>query len=213
MTKDEALTLALEALECLKRDFDADQFEWGIADEAITDIKEALAQPEQNLSCKSTQARLATSWGYVKAQPAPVPPPWWPAIENILNEYGLQAIDFVADFKQALAQQEQEPVAEAIRARGGSSMTRDEIDTMWQQAMQESIKDGEMFTRYHFAKLVAAKEALAQPEQPDTDMAYTIALQRAIEWHCKGKAVLPDVAALCPHHAGKLNKALKEKNT
>ena len=25
-------------------------------------------QPEQNLSCKSTQARLATAWGYVKAQ-------------------------------------------------------------------------------------------------------------------------------------------------
>jgi hypothetical protein len=37
-------------------------------------------------------------------------------------------------------------------------MTQDEIDTMWQQAMQESIKDGEMYTRYHFAKLVAAKE-------------------------------------------------------
>lgn len=35
------------------------------------------------------------------------PPPWWPAIENILNEYGLQAIDFVADFKEALAQPEQ----------------------------------------------------------------------------------------------------------
>jgi hypothetical protein len=35
------------------------------------------------------------------AQPAPVPPPWWPAVENILNEYGLQAIDFVADFKAA----------------------------------------------------------------------------------------------------------------
>jgi len=37
-------------------------------------------------------------------------------------------------------------------------MTQDEIDTMWQQAMQESIKDGEMYTRYHFAKLVAAAE-------------------------------------------------------
>jgi hypothetical protein len=37
-------------------------------------------------------------------------------------------------------------------------MTQDEIDTMWQQAMKESIKDGEMFTRYHFAKLVAEKE-------------------------------------------------------
>jgi deoxyribose-phosphate aldolase len=32
---------------------------------------------------------------------AQTPPPWWPAVENILNEYGLQAIDFVADFKKA----------------------------------------------------------------------------------------------------------------
>ena len=38
-----------------------------------------------------------------------------------------------------------------------TSMTRDEVDTMWQKAMQESIKDGQMYTRYHFAKLVAAK--------------------------------------------------------
>ena len=38
------------------------------------------------------------------------PPPWWPAVENILTEYGLQAIDFVADFKQALAQK-REPIA------------------------------------------------------------------------------------------------------
>jgi hypothetical protein len=37
-------------------------------------------------------------------------------------------------------------------------MTQDEIDIMWQQAMRESIKDGEIYTRYHFAKLVAAKE-------------------------------------------------------
>jgi hypothetical protein len=37
-------------------------------------------------------------------------------------------------------------------------MTQDEIDIMWQKAMQESIKDGEMFTRYHFAKLVAEAE-------------------------------------------------------
>ena len=44
-------------------------------------------------------------------------------------------------------------------------MTHEEIDIMWQQAMRQSIEEGEMFTRYHFAKLVAAKERLAQPEQ------------------------------------------------
>jgi hypothetical protein len=37
-------------------------------------------------------------------------------------------------------------------------MTQDEIDIMWQQAMRESIKNNEMYTRYHFAKLVAAAE-------------------------------------------------------
>jgi hypothetical protein len=37
-------------------------------------------------------------------------------------------------------------------------MTQDEIDTMWQKAMRESIEDGEMFTRYHFAKMVAEAE-------------------------------------------------------
>jgi len=37
-------------------------------------------------------------------------------------------------------------------------MTQDEIDIMWQKAMKESIKDGQMYTRYHFAKLVAQHE-------------------------------------------------------
>ena len=40
-------------------------------------------------------------------------------------------------------------------------MTRQEIDTLWFQAMHESIKDGEDFTRYHFAALVAAAEQKA----------------------------------------------------
>lgn len=40
------------------------------------------------------------------APSAPTVPPWWPAVENILSEYGFQAIDFVADFKAALAAQE-----------------------------------------------------------------------------------------------------------
>jgi hypothetical protein len=43
-------------------------------------------------------------------------------------------------------------------------MTHEEIDTMWQQAMQDSIKDGDMFTRYHFAKLVAEKAAAKERE-------------------------------------------------
>ncbi len=37
-------------------------------------------------------------------------------------------------------------------------MTRDETDTLWQKALHQSVKDGEQFTRYHFAALVAAHE-------------------------------------------------------
>jgi hypothetical protein len=37
-------------------------------------------------------------------------------------------------------------------------MQRDEIDVMWQQALRDSVNDGEMFTRYHFAEMVAARE-------------------------------------------------------
>ena len=42
---------------------------------------------------------------------APQPPSEWAGIKAILDEYGLQAIDFVADFKATLAQPAQEPVA------------------------------------------------------------------------------------------------------
>ena len=38
------------------------------------------------------------------AQPVQEPPSEWAGIKAILDEYGLQAIDFVADFKAALAQ-------------------------------------------------------------------------------------------------------------
>ena len=38
-------------------------------------------------------------------------------------------------------------------------MTNGDIDKMWGQAMNESIKNGETFTRYRFANLVAAHKA------------------------------------------------------
>lgn len=37
-------------------------------------------------------------------------------------------------------------------------MNRDEIDTLWQQALHKSVQNGEMFTRYDFAALIAAAE-------------------------------------------------------
>lgn len=40
------------------------------------------------------------------------------------------------------------------------------------------------------------------------DGLYAIALQRAIEAHCRGEKVHPEVAAKCPHHAAKLDADL-----
>jgi hypothetical protein len=37
-------------------------------------------------------------------------------------------------------------------------MTRDDIDKLWNQALQETVKAHEPFTRYRFAALVAAAE-------------------------------------------------------
>jgi hypothetical protein len=37
-------------------------------------------------------------------------------------------------------------------------MNREELDIMWSKALAQSIKDGEQYTRYHFATLVAAAE-------------------------------------------------------
>jgi len=82
----EALKLALDALETeLSIDWtNNDEFNASAEKmhKAIAAIKEALAQRTE-------------------------PPAWFPAVENILNEYGLQAIDFVADFKEAMKDAEQ----------------------------------------------------------------------------------------------------------
>ena len=37
-------------------------------------------------------------------------------------------------------------------------MNREELDTLWFQAMRQSIEEGEDFIRYHFAALVADHE-------------------------------------------------------
>jgi hypothetical protein len=77
MTKDKALKLALETL----------QFYASVCneDDQLTPAKTAIAK------CKAALA-----------QPAQEPPSEWAGIKAILDEYGLQSIDFVADFKAAL---------------------------------------------------------------------------------------------------------------
>ena len=50
-------------------------------------------------------------------------------------------------------------------------MNREELDKMWNKAVCESVKDGEMYTRYHFAEAVAAAEREACAKVCD-DIAY-----------------------------------------
>ncbi len=50
-------------------------------------------------------------------------------------------------------------------------MDRNQLDVMWQRALTAVVKDGEQFTRYHFAALVrnaALEEAAERCEQEIT---------------------------------------------
>ena len=48
-------------------------------------------------------------------------------------------------------------------------MKRDELDTLWFQAMRQSIEEGEDFIRYHFAALVADHEREACAKVCETE--------------------------------------------
>ena len=55
-------------------------------------------------------------------------------------------------------------------------MTREELDTLWQKALYESVVAGEYFIRYHFAAMVAAAEREACAEIAEKEMRNTTVL-------------------------------------
>ena len=75
MSNREVMQQALEALEAIRRSVQSDH-QAEIAEDAITALKAALEQQAET-------------------------PPEWPLIKNILAEYGLSAICFVAEWKAA----------------------------------------------------------------------------------------------------------------
>ena len=91
------------------------------------------------------------------------PPSEWAGIKAILDEYGLQAIDFVADFKAALEQPAQEPVREALKLALITLEGWDNHDKwVWPETALEQAK------RNTKEAITAIKEAFAQPAQePD----------------------------------------------
>jgi hypothetical protein len=75
-------------------------------------LKQAQPQLEQEPTCPECKAGVlyeCVACSSNNYPPKPQPPPEWEAIKNIIAEYGLQAIDFVADWKATLGQAE--PVA------------------------------------------------------------------------------------------------------
>jgi len=74
-------------------------------------------------------------------------------------------------------------------------MNKDEIDTMWQRAMKESIKDGEMYTRYHFAELVRADEREACAKIAENRMLADENKNKRIGHHHACKSIAIDILA------------------
>lgn len=72
----------------------------------MTDLRQAAQQALEALESGLAFAADATVLQNLRTalEQQAEPPPEWPLIKNILDEYGLQAIDFVAEFKAAQRQ-------------------------------------------------------------------------------------------------------------
>ena len=113
MTNREVMQQALEALEELNGlDTETECVTIDVGD-VIAALRTALEQQAEPVcpECKATvlyECVACSSNNYPPQQQAE-PPPEWPLIKNILVEYGLDAIAFVAEWRAA--QQQAEPVA------------------------------------------------------------------------------------------------------
>jgi len=73
---------------------------WGVFEGNLHDVFFTQMEAQEMAALKGTHAEVRPLY---TAPPAaqPEPHPEWEAINNIIAEYGLQAIDFVADWKAA----------------------------------------------------------------------------------------------------------------
>lgn len=85
----------------------------------MTDLRQAAQQALEALESGLAFAADATVLQNLRTalEQQAEPPPEWPLIKNILDEYGLQAIDFVAEFKAA--------------QRQWVGLTDEEISSLW----------------------------------------------------------------------------------
>jgi len=78
-------------------------------------LKERIAEEWAMLDPVDPLRRLLSDVIDVLSQPAQEPPSEWAGIKAILDEYGLQAIDFVADWKAAQPAQEHVPWGASVQ--------------------------------------------------------------------------------------------------
>ena len=67
----------------------------------MTDLRHAAQQALDFLMTRRMGAEAVIDALNTALEQQAEPPPDWPLIKNILDQYGLQAIDFVADWKAA----------------------------------------------------------------------------------------------------------------
>jgi hypothetical protein len=82
-------------------------------------------------------------------------------------------------------------------------MTREELDTLWNRSVNESIKAGDSYARYRYAEYVA-KAALTEPEHihtcpPDCQKPLCVNRRREIAAavEAEREAICPIVYGLC----------------
>ena len=85
--------------------------------------------------------------------PAQQEPAWWTAVENILNEYGLQAIDFAADFKAAKYYVDGGYVVYPKAQRPWVGLTHEEVEEVWKRVEASDFRD----CVHPFAQAIEAK--------------------------------------------------------
>ena len=102
---------------------------------ALKRSAKVVAQPEQNLNCKSTQARLATAWGYVKAQPEQEPVGYFNA--NSDGKWEQSDSNDGVPFYAALPPQPKEPEQEHVISRDAYDGAREDL-AIWKKRALEA---------------------------------------------------------------------------
>ena len=135
MDKNEALKNAIDRMDrarsILTNDNPQPECNWGVLD--TSDLKEALAQTQEPVAhceagpnyCWKCLEESNPTYGSEEIKKLrevnkslmknieelkKEPPPFWPVVQHLLDEYGLQFIDIVAAYRES-TQPEQEPVA------------------------------------------------------------------------------------------------------